>query len=188
MTSATTSNGQISHYSPVAKLLHWAILAVVIIQFITAAVMPGVRHNQTPGFLLSIHMSFGIVVIGLMIMRFLWRVTHPVPPEDVTLPKWQRIFAHLAHVALYWLLVLIPIFGWAWASSRGWPVNVFGIYTLPPILANGSAWGRAADYLHAGCAVLLLMIIGFHILAVLYHHYILEDNVLKSMMPKKKSA
>ena len=174
----------VAHYSPVAKFLHWAIMALVIVQFLTAAIMPGVRHYQPPGFLLSIHMSFGLTIIALMIVRLVWRLTHSTPPEDMTLPRWQRTFAHLTHYALYSLLVFVPLFGWAWASSRGWPVNVFGIYTLPSIIAQGSAWGRLVDYAHAGGAVLLLLIVGLHILAALYHHYIIEDTSLKSMLPK----
>jgi cytochrome b561 len=178
---------KVVHYSSVAKFLHWAIMLLVIVQFITASIMPGVRHNQTPGFLLSIHMSFGLTIIALMIVRLLWRFTHASPPEDTMLPRWQHTLAHLMHYALYALLILVPLFGWAWASSRGWPVTVFGIYTLPSILAQGSAWGRVVDYAHAGGAVLLLMLIGFHILAALYHHYILEDTVLNSMVPKNLS-
>ncbi len=150
--------------------------------------MSGVRHDQTPGFLLSIHMSFGLTIIALMIVRLLWRLTHPMPPEDETLPKWQQMLAHLTHESLYLLLLLVPLFGWAWASSRGWPIKVFGLYTMPPILADGSAWGRIAGDLHSACATLMLLIIGFHIAAALYHRYILEDGVLASMMPKKRSA
>ena len=178
---------KVIHFTPVAKFLHWTILLLVIIQFLTAAIMPGVRHNQTPGFLLSIHMSFGLTIIALMVIRLIWRFTHASPPEDMTIPRWQRMLAHLTHYALYTLLILVPLFGWAWASSRGWPVNVFGIYTFPSILAQGSAWGRLVDYAHAGGAVLLLVLVGFHVLAAIYHHYILEDGVLNSMMPKKLS-
>ena len=185
---STNETHVVDHYSPVAKFLHWMILLLVVLQFVTAEIMPEITRNQTPGFILSIHMSFGLVIIVLMIVRFFWRMTHPIPPEDETLPKWQLLSARLTHAALYGLLILVPLFGWAWASSRGWPVKVFDLYTMPSLLADGSAWGRLAGLLHSGTATLLLLLVGLHIAAVAYHRYILEDNVLQSMMPKRKNT
>lgn len=184
---SSNSKRKIFHYTPVAKLLHWAIVLLVIIQFLTAWIMPGIRGDQSPGFLLSIHMSFGLTIIALMLVRLLWRFTHASAPEDDTLPQWQHMLARLTHYALYALLVVVPLLGWAWASSRGWPVEVFGLFTLPPLLADGSSWGRLADLGHAGLAIVLLILIGLHVVAALYHRYILVDDVMESMLPRNIS-
>ncbi len=149
--------------------------------------MPDIRGNQTPGFLLSIHMSFGLTILALMFVRLIWRLTHPAPPESASMPQWQKQLAVLTHYGLYTLLIFVPLFGWAWASSRGWPIEAFGVYTMPPILAVGSSLGRLAGMLHSGFATILLLLIGLHVAAALYHRYMLKDDVLDRMMPQGMS-
>lgn len=183
-----TAKREVAHYDPVAKSLHWAILLLVVIQFLSAWLAPENVRGQGPSQLVSIHMSFGIVILAVMLLRYTWRLTHPTPENDHTSPRWQQLLALLAHYAFYGLLVLLPLLGWVWASSRGWAVQIFGLFTLPPLVAHGSSIGRFAGLLHSGFAVLLLMLVGFHVAATLYHQYILEDGVMASMMPKKKSA
>jgi cytochrome b561 len=175
-------------YTVVAKVLHWLIVLLVIVQFLSAWLAPGVRGDQSPGFLISIHMSFGITIMALMLVRFLWRITHAVPSDEDDGPRWQRVTAHLTHLALYGLLFVIPFLGWAWASSRGWTVNVLGIYTLPAILSKGSVWGQRAGDLHSSFAVFMLCLIGLHVLGAVYHRYIREDDVWGRMMPRRLSS
>ena len=187
MSSASAPRKAKFHYTPVAKFLHWAIVALLIIQYLSAWLMPGIRRNETPGFLLSIHMSFGLTIIAVMLVRLIWRITHSRAPEDMAAPRWQRTLALLTHHAFYALLLAIPFLGWAWASSRGWPVEVFGLFTLPSLVSVGSSWGRLAALLHSGFATILLGLVGLHVVAALYHRYVLEDDVMETMMLKKSS-
>ena len=132
------------HYSPVAKILHWAILLLVVIQFLTAWLAPE-GHRGGPSTLVSIHMSFGIIILAVMFLRAIWRLTHRIPHNDLDSPRWQRNAALLTHFALYGILIALPILGWMWASSRGWAVQPFGLFTLPALIAKGSALERNRD-------------------------------------------
>lgn len=186
--SAAAQAASVVHYDPVAKSLHWVILLLVIIQFASAWLLPdafGIIDFET---LIAVHMSFGITILAAMIVRTIWRLTHPIPENDTSSPRWQRVIARLTHYAFYGLLVLLPLLGWAWASSMGIAVRIFWLVTLPPLVAGGSAIGNIAGTLHSGLAIVLLFVIGLHVAAALYHQYIVGDAVVASMMPKKKSA
>ena len=174
----------VAQYDPVAKGLHWTIVLLLIVQFISAWIMPegfGIVDFQT---LINVHMSFGAAILVLMIVRLLWRLTHPAPENDAHSPQWQRIAAKLTQYGLYGLLVILPILGWAWASSLGFAVRIFGVITLPAIVPEGSSAGRIAGMFHSDLAVVLLALAGLHIAAALYHRYFLKDAVLASMMPR----
>ena len=174
-----------THYTPVAKVLHWTVVILLTTEFLTAWIMPEIRGNQSPEFLLNIHMSFGLAIIILLAIRFLWGIRHPAPELSESIPKWQRKLAGLVQRTIYALLVLVPVFGWAWASSSGWDANVFGLFTLPPIISAGSAWGGVASSLHEGLATILLILVGVHVGASLYHFLVVKDQVMQKMLPKK---
>ena len=77
------------HYGTTAKVLHWTIVALLVIQYSIGWLMPDV-HGGPPGVPMTWHISIGTVILALIVARFLWRLTHPVTPES-SLPPWQRI-------------------------------------------------------------------------------------------------
>ncbi|HUH94529.1 MAG TPA: cytochrome b/b6 domain-containing protein, partial [Casimicrobiaceae bacterium] len=78
-----------AQYTTVAKVLHWLIAGILVLQFAIGWIMPSIRRGIQPGLAMHVHISTGIVVLGLIVVRLLWRLTHPVPPE-AQLPRWQR--------------------------------------------------------------------------------------------------
>src|SRR5690349_10934399 len=112
-------------YGRVAKLLHWLIAAILIAQFSLGWLMAGVKRGMQPGLALHAHISIGIVVLGLIVVRLLWRLTHRVPPEPA-LPAWQRNASAAVHWLLYALVLVTTLSGWFYASARGWALTFFG--------------------------------------------------------------
>ncbi len=92
--------------------------------------------------------------------------------------------AQVTHLALYALLLVLPLLGWANASSRGWTVSLFGLLPLPPLLPTGAATGPVLGDLHGLAATLLLVGVGLHVAAVLYHQVLLKDRLLQRMFPE----
>jgi cytochrome b561 len=91
--------------------------------------------------------------------------------------------ARVVHWLLYTLLFIIPVLGWLNASWRGMPIVMFGL-ELPELLAKRApGWGWTGD-VHALLANwVLLVLVGLHVLAALYHYLIRRDRVLQRMMP-----
>jgi cytochrome b561 len=78
------------------------------------------------------------------------------------------------------LLIVQPLMGWANASSRGWQVTLAGV-KLPAIAPTGSAIGHALGDVHSLLAWGMLGLIGLHVAAAFYHHFVLRDRVLRRM-------
>jgi len=171
-------------YTGTARLLHWLIVALLIVQFIIAWTMPGLRRNTPLTTIIDLHFSFGMLILFVAIIRLIWRVTHREPEPEDGLPPWQVASARVMHWLLYLLLFVVPILGWINASWRGYPVTLFGLFEMPALVAKRAPnWGFTGD-LHGLLAnYLLLALVGIHVAAALYHHFIRRDGVLRRMLP-----
>jgi len=69
------------------------------------------------------------------------------------------------------------------ASARDWTITVFGLFQLPHLVAPRSALGRQAGDVHTFIAWMLLVLVGLHVLAALYHYFVRNDGVLQRMLP-----
>lgn len=180
-----TSTGSVSSYTGTAKALHWLIVVLLIAQFTFAWTMPHIGRDTPVTTLISLHFTFGIIILAVAIVRLVWRATHPEPVPEDGLPPWQHLSARLVHWLLYALLFIIPLLGWMDASRRGMPVVMFGL-ELPKLLeTRAPGWGWTGDVhgLLANYAVLTL--VALHVTAALYHQFIRQDGVLKRMLPGK---
>ena len=179
----TEARATIQGYGPVAKSLHWLVLALLIAQYVFAFTMPDIGRNTVPGTLINLHMSFGLTILAVVIVRWLWRIGHPIPLATRDLPPWERPVARIVHGALYVLLVVNPILGWMNASARDWTISVFGLFQLPHLVAPRSALGRQAGDVHTFLAWTLLVLVALHVLAAVYHYFVRHDSVLQRMLP-----
>lgn len=168
-------------YSTFAKFLHWLIAAILIAQFALGWLMPEVHRGMQPGLGMHTHISIGIVVLALIVVRLAWRMTHPVPPEP-ELPPWQRYASGALHWLLYVLVFITTLSGWFYASARGWPLTFFGLFPLPALVPQGSGLGRALGEIHEGVVWVLLAVVALHVLAALVHAFIYRDQVMQRML------
>lgn len=171
-------------YGGVAKALHWLILALLAMQFVIAWTMPAVRRGTQPETLINLHLSMGMLILAIVILRLLWRAGHPVPLDSDAIPLWQHRAAEATHALLYLLLLVLPLMGWVNAASRGWGIDLFGLVTLPPILPTASPLLRQFGQLHTITSYVLLGLVGLHVAAALYHHLWLRDRTLSRMLPQ----
>ena len=173
-----------SGYTGTAKALHWLIVALLIAQFIFAWIMPEIRRDTPATTLISLHFTFGIIILAVAIVRLAWRVTHREPEPEDGLPPWQTKSATIVHWLLYALLFVVPLLGWMDASRRGMPVEMFG-FELPKLLATRApGWGWTGDVHGLLANYVMLGLAGLHVAAALYHHFVRHDGVLKRMLPR----
>jgi cytochrome b561 len=179
MAKADNSSG----YSGTAKALHWTVVALLIAQFIVAWTMPEIRRDTKPETMINLHLSFGVVILFVAVIRLVWRATHAEPPPQDGLPPWQLQSARAVHWLLYGLLFVVPILGWINASWRGFPVVMFGL-ELPKLVATRASGLRWTGDMHGLLAnYLLLALVALHVAAALYHYFIRRDGVLQRMLP-----
>jgi cytochrome b561 len=166
-------------YDPFARLLHWLVVLLLVAQYVVAWTMPGIHRGTQPVGLIVVHLDLGAFIIAVMIVRVVWRIVRK-EPEVVDGTPLTRGIAYLTHGLLYLLLIVQPVMGWANASSRGWQVTLFGV-NLPPLVPTGSALGHTLGDAHRLLAWAMLVLIGLHVAAALYHHFLLRDRVLRRM-------
>jgi cytochrome b561 len=171
-------------YGPTAKIFHWLIVALLVIQYAIGWAMPDIHRGTKPEGLIAWHLWVGALLVLVVAARVLWRLTHPVPLLEDGAPAWQNTLARLTHGLLYLILVALVGLGWANASARGYAVTLFGMMPLPAIMPEGSRIGMAAGNIHSAIGWLLLALIGLHIAAALYHRLIRRDQVWQRMLPE----
>jgi cytochrome b561 len=127
------------------------------------------------------HAGLGALVIGLSLLRLLWRAVNPRPADPPGTPALQARAAHLAHGALYALTLAVPLAGILDRWARGRPFALFGLIPMPAPFTPpfGRFWGEAHELL----ADLLLVVVAVHVAAALWHHFMLRDAVLRRMLP-----
>ena len=108
--------------------------------------------------------------------------TGVVPRIQPDPPKWQSLFAKLMHVALYALMIGMPIVGWLTLSAQGKVVPFFGLQ-WPQLVAESKAVADGAKELHEAGGTVGYFLIGLHAAAALFHHCVVRDNTLRRMLP-----
>jgi cytochrome b561 len=169
-------------YGTTAKIFHWLIVALLAVQYPIGWLMPDLHRNQQPGAPMIFHVSFGITILILIVLRLGWRLTHRVAPES-SLPAWQRLSSEVVHWLLYALVLGTTVSGWLFASFRGWSLSFFYLVPLPMLAGDNAAAGKAIDGLHQVMEWALLVVIGLHVAAALAHLFVYRDRVMQRMLP-----
>ncbi len=175
--------GASERYSGVSQALHWSIALLVFAQLAMGKFFE-VEAEESGESLFDLHTAFGLLVLGLMLVRLGWRLTHTVPPLPAATPAGLRLMTKAVHLAFYGLLIALPLSGWALTSVEGDPVTFFGWFAVPALPVSG---GEAAeDFIeeaHELMGNVLLALAALHVLAALKHHFFDKDNVLRQMLP-----
>jgi cytochrome b561 len=169
-------------YGTTAKVLHWLIAALLLIQYPIGWLMPDV-HAGPPSNAMIFHVSFGITILVLITLRFIWRVIHPVAPES-SLPRWQRLTSEGVHWLLYILVFATTLTGWVFASMRGWAISYFFLIPLPMLASKNPSGIQAIDGLHQAAEWALLIVIGIHAASAMVHVFIFRDRIMQRMLPE----
>ena len=97
----------------------------------------------------SLHFSLGLAVLALVVLRLVVRVSTRTPPIEPRPAAWQTLMAHGAHLALYGLMLAMPILGWLLLSAEGKDVAFFGL-SLPPLTITDKAGAELFEEMARG--------------------------------------
>ncbi|WCT75109.1 cytochrome b [Sphingomonas naphthae] len=138
-----------TRYTKVAIALHWAIAALILCNLALGFFMEGFEQPLR-GFVIQTHISSGITVLLLSIVRIVWRLTHRPPPFAPGTRGWEKGLAHLVHFLLYVAMVLMPLSGWALISANPPPPPPGQIEAAPAPVPGGAAPAAAAPKARRG--------------------------------------
>lgn len=193
----TATNTRV-RYGDVAMTLHWLIAVAIILNICLGLYMANVLTDSDPGrfAIFQLHKSVGLTVLALSVVRLGWRLVNPIPRLPDSMSHWLKRLARGTHYFLYFLIIFIPLSGWALVSSSplGLPTSWFGLFHWPsiPFLAD---LPRAQKVplrheffaVHMYLAFSAIVLIPIHIAGAFYHQFRGED-VLRRMVPGTRIA
>src|SRR5690606_34701709 len=106
-----------------------------------------------------------------------WRWAHPVPELPVDLAAWQAGAARASHAALYVLLFAMPISGFLYTAMGGFPVPLFMLFDVGPLVPENEALAERFRTVHATLQWALYAVVLLHVGGALQHHFIRKDSV-----------
>ncbi|HEY4112773.1 MAG TPA: cytochrome b [Rhizomicrobium sp.] len=177
-------------YGNVAMTLHWLIALLLIGNLCSGFFLANIMDDDNPWHFtfIQIHKSVGLTILTLSVLRLVWRLVNPIPPFPPGMSLFLRIVARGTHYLFYFLIIAIPLAGWAWVSSstKGIPTHYFGLFPWPNIpfladlpraqkIANGHMFHAFHIYLAYSAALLLVL----HVAGALYHQFFRQDEVLR---------
>jgi cytochrome b561 len=173
-----------ARYSFPSIAMHWLMVLVFVGIYAAIELKGNFPKGSEPRELAkTIHNSLGLLAFGLVWVRIVFRLvgqtTAIVPPP----PAWQEKLAKVGHLALYALMVGMPVLGWMALSASGKPVVFFGL-ELPGLLAENKDLGHDLKEFHETVGSAGYFLIGGHAVAALYHHYFMKDSTLLNMRLK----
>jgi cytochrome b561 len=186
--TVNTPLGAETAYSSTARRFHWWTVALVAVQIPIGLYMAyrGNTLNVWDGltnFLYSSHKLAGIAILVLVIARLGYRLVHGAPGPEPTIAWWQKIAAELNHWGLYILLLIVPVLGYVGISLFP-ALDIYGLFSLPGIVAPDQAAASKVFFYHWLGAVLIVLLVGAHVGAALFHYFIRKDGVLARMLPQ----
>jgi len=155
---------------------------LILAQAIGGWVASGMDRSPLKVDAMTAHKSLGITLMLLLILRLLWRWTHAPPPPPQGSRPWEILAARCSHLALYLLMLAVPLSGWLAASTTIVPWKLWWLMPWPRIASPGEGLHEIAEELHEGLIWALAVLLAVHVAAALYHHFVRRDPVLRRML------
>ncbi|MCX7081188.1 MAG: cytochrome b [Pseudomonas sp.] len=174
-----------ARYSTVSIALHWlmlVLLAVVYACIEFRGIFPKGSGGRT--LITEAHFMLGLTVFVLVWLRLFARSLGVAPKILPTPPDWQMLASTLMHWALYVFMIAMPILGWLITSAKGQQVMFYGV-DLPLLIDENRQLAKQFQGWHQLGGTIGYWLIGLHAVAGLYHHYVVRDNTLMRIMPKR---
>lgn len=176
------------NYSSVARFLHWLTVVLLVMLFFSGIAMTYRGEelklwDATTNFLYSAHKAIGLLLLAIIILRLGYRLTYGVPQAPASLSGLQKRVADGVHWLLYALLLAVPIVGWIGISMFP-ALDVFGV-KIPALVAADRESSEWVFELHEILGDFLLVLISVHVGAALLHIFVLKDDIMQRMWPRR---
>lgn len=154
-----------SRYSTISIGLHWAIFVLIFVNANIGGRMEEAELPADAGYWFEWHRAVGLTVLGLSLIRLVWRFVHPWPPFPQAMPLWEKRLARATHAIFYVLMIGVPLMG------------------LAAVSVGDEALGDQLGDVHTLLVKAIYVVLALHVAGALKHHFIDKDEVLSRMLP-----
>lgn len=173
-----------ARYRPSLIALHWITFLLLIAVYATMELRGMFPRGSAPRELMkTAHYFLGMSVLVLTAIRLLVRMVSTTPPIQPPPPAWQNLLAKLTALALYGLMLSMPILGYLLLNAEGHAPSIAGL-SLPLLIGKQAGLAETLEELHESIAVFGYALVGLHALAAIYHHHVRHDDTLRRMSLK----
>jgi cytochrome b561 len=179
--SHVTAGDDRATYDSFSIALHWLTAVLVLLQFVLAVTWEWFGR-PTERLMIVAHMSFGIVLAAVIVVRIAWRLV-PGRRTPAAATGWADMAARAVHALLYCMLAAEAALGFVlrWAGNES--MSFFGLLIPPPFAPFSKPALHWVEELHELNGWAIVVLAAGHAAAALYHHYVLRDPVLSRMLP-----
>lgn len=175
-----------ARYDAVAIAFHWLMFVLVAVAY-AAIELRGFTDKGTAARMVAmeVHKWSGALVLALIVPRLLWRAMRGAPAPEAY-PRLGQLAGAAVHGLLYLFLVAQPILGILMMNAAGRELMLPGTdIGLPPLIAPDAARKDLLGEIHETIGNAFYLVIGLHAMAALFHHYMLGDNTMRRMLPRR---
>lgn len=187
-------HGITPRYTTPAIVAHW-LIAILMIGNLTLGLIAEKLPDERIRLAIDTHKSIGITVLGLVLLRILWRLGHKPPPFAAGMAAWERALAHAAHYGLYFFMLWMPLTGWAhdsaWKAAPEIPMKLFGLVEWPRIGFIMTLPDERKEQLHGLLGELhelggymLIALVLLHLAGALKHQFVDGEPEFRRMWPR----
>lgn len=168
-------------YGTISIILHWTIALLILTQiglgwYMNEGGVPD--HSPAQDQIQDIHVTIGLTVLILVLIRIGVRLTHPAPPLPQELHAWERYLARITHWLFYALILIMPLTGWALVSVRHEDIPFWGLaWPAMPGLSTlarpeAKAIGHQLKHIHVYILIWIALInLALHVAGALKHQF-----------------
>jgi cytochrome b561 len=162
-----------------------ALIFAALALGVWASLLP---RGESRSEILFVHKSIGATVLGLVVLRIMWRLIVGAPAYTEPLGPLTHAAARTGHLALYALMIAMPVSGYLTSTAGGNEVSWFGLFSLPRLVGKDKFLDEAASWAHLVFALAIAIALTAHLGAVVWHAAIKRDSVLTRMWPRYRPS
>ncbi len=174
-----TTQNKPRHYGYPIILMHWFMVLIFIMVIGTAWIFDELPNGDLKLDLMFAHKSFGLFILMLATLRMVIKAFSTSPLGFGN--QWEQKAAKTGHYALYGVMIMLPVSGIVMSWAGGYSVSLFGFFELSSPFSHSEWLQSAGEEVHEFLANTLYLLLGVHLVAVLYHQIIKGEPVMKRM-------
>ncbi|WP_152207723.1 cytochrome b [Marinobacter changyiensis] len=172
-----------TRFGVISIALHWIIAIAVFGLFGLGYYMVDLTYyDQWYRSAPHIHKSVGLLLLGTVILRLIWRLANAPPAPLSNHQRWEVVAAQGVHGLLYLLLIVAMVSGYLISTLDGSSIDVFNWFSVPSVTGPMRFLEEIAGMVHYWATWALVVLAGLHGLAAVKHHVIDKDNTLRRML------
>ncbi len=167
-------------YGLISKLLHWGTVLMIMLA-IPLGISLDRMQGQESSIVTTMHQSWGLLVLCLVIARLTWRLLNTQPVMLGKNPEWMNKAARIVHWLAYALILLQVTAGLLMSQADGTKIVFARKLTIPAIVPESESLHSIWHQVHETTWILMIVLITGHAAAALHHHFVVKDATLKRM-------